>query len=204
MLVDSFIDGNDFMKSNTQLSIELMYKTLAKCDKRYDGMFIYAVKTTGIFCRPSCKSKTPNLENIYFFENAVDAKQLGFRPCKRCQPDLYVDIYDPQQEIVEEVFNFLLQHYQEKITLTTLAVKIGVSQYYLSRIFKEKLGVTPHQYLEIIRIHKAQNLLLNTVHNSTEICFQVGYNNFSSFYKQFRKICGCSPSQFRIKNERGV
>ncbi|MGP4041136.1 bifunctional transcriptional activator/DNA repair enzyme AdaA [Gracilibacillus sp. D59] len=191
------------MKSNT-LSLKLMFKAVATCDKRYDGKFIYAVKTTGIFCRPSCKSKTPNFENICFFENAVIAKQQGFRPCKRCQPELSVDIFDPQQDMVVEAKTFLEQHYQEKITLNILAFKIGVSPYYLSRIFKEKYGVTPHKYLEIIRIHKAKNLLLNTMHNSTEICFQVGFNNFSSFYKQFKKICGCSPSQFRSKNGRGI
>jgi len=170
--------------------------------KRYDGKFFYAVKTTGIFCRPSCKSKTPNYDNIYFFENAANAIQQGFRPCKRCQPELSTVTYDPQQEIVDESINYLKQHYQEKITLNSLAFKIGVSPYYLSRIFKERLGITPHKYLEIIRIHKAQRLLLNTVHNSTEICFQVGYKNFSSFYRHFKKICGCSPSQFRIKSGR--
>lgn len=177
-----------------------MWKAIVKCDKKYDGKFFYAVKTTGIFCRPSCKSKTPNHENICFFENAADALQQGFRPCKRCQPGLSIDIYDPQQEIVEEAIVFLEQHYQEKITLNILALKIGVSPYYLNRIFKEKLGITPHKYLENIRILKAQNLLLTTVHNSTEICFQVGYKNFSSFYRHFKKICGCSPSQFRVKS----
>ncbi|MEC5424257.1 bifunctional transcriptional activator/DNA repair enzyme AdaA [Virgibacillus sp. C22-A2] len=192
------------MKSNTQFSFELMWKAIVKCDKRYDGKFFYAVKTTGIFCRPSCKSKTPNYENICFFENVVEAIQQGFRPCKRCQPELSVDIYDPQQEIVVEAINYLEQHFQEKITLDILADKIGISQYYLIRIFKEKIGLTPHKYLEIIRIHEAQNLLLTTVHNSTEICFQVGYRNFSSFYRQFKKICGCSPSQFRIKSGREI
>lgn len=192
------------MKSNTHFSLELMWKAIVKCDKRYDGMFFYAVKTTGIFCRPSCKSKTPNHENICFFENAADALQQGFRPCKRCQPELSVDIYDPQQEIVEETLIFLEKHYQEKITLNILAAKIGVSPYYLSRIFKVKLGITPHKYLENIRIYKARNLLLTTVHNSTEICFQVGYKNFSSFYRHFKKICGCSPSQFRVKSKKRI
>ncbi|WP_052360738.1 bifunctional transcriptional activator/DNA repair enzyme AdaA [Oceanobacillus manasiensis] len=162
------------MKSNTQFSFELMWDAVVKCDKRYDGKFFYAVKTTGIFCRPSCKSKTPKYNNICFFENAADAIQQGSRPCKRCQSELSIVTFDPQQDIVEESINYLKQHYRETITLNSLAFKIGVSPYYLSRIFKEKLGVTPHKYLESIRIHRTQQLLLNTVHNSTEICFQVG------------------------------
>ncbi|MGN8647640.1 bifunctional transcriptional activator/DNA repair enzyme AdaA [Gracilibacillus sp. HCP3S3_G5_1] len=185
------------MKSNTQFSIELMWGAVVKCDKRYDGMFFYAVKTTGIFCRPSCKSKTPNYDNICFFDNAADAIQQGFRPCKRCKPELSINTFDPQQEIVDVAINYLNQHYQEKLTLNVIAFQIGVSPYYLSRIFKEKLGISPLKYLEAIRIYKAQQLLLHTAHNSTEICFQVGYKNFSSFYRHFNKKYGCSPSQYR-------
>nr|WP_318281174.1 helix-turn-helix transcriptional regulator [Paenibacillus bovis] len=95
---------------------------------------------------------------------------------------------------------FLDKHYQERITLNNLAVRIGVSPHHLSRIFKEKLNITPHKYLENIRIHKAKSLLLSTEHNITEICFEVGYHNLSSFYKHFKKTCGCSPHQFRINN----
>ncbi|WP_053218661.1 bifunctional transcriptional activator/DNA repair enzyme AdaA [Virgibacillus senegalensis] len=187
------------MKSNTELPSSLMWKAIVTCDKRYDGKFFYAVRTTGIFCRPSCKSKTPNYENIRFFDNALKAKQQGFRPCKRCQPEQSADIYEPKQEIVEETIAFLEQSYKEKISLNILAFHIAVSPYYLSRIFKEKLGVSPLQYLERIRIQKAQNLLLDTSHTCTEICFQVGYKNISSFYKHFKKISHCSPSQFRDK-----
>ncbi|WP_419893512.1 bifunctional transcriptional activator/DNA repair enzyme AdaA [Oceanobacillus kimchii] len=192
------------MKLNTRSSFTLMWDAVVECDKKYDGKFFYAVKTTGIFCRPSCKSKNPNYENICFFENAKDAIEQGFRPCKRCQPELSIVTYNPQQEIVDESINYLKQHYQEIITLNSLAFKIGVSPSYLSRVFKEKLGITPHKYLEIIRIHKAHQLLLNTVYNSTEICFQVGYKNFSSFYRHFKKISGCSPSQYRIKNGKRI
>lgn len=190
------------MKSNNQFSFEVKWKAIVDCDKRYDGKFFYAVKTTGIFCRPSCKSKTPNYKNICFFKNAMEATQQGFRPCKRCRPELFIDIYDPQQEIVEKTKLFLEKNYEERITLNNLAVRIGVSPYHLSRIFKENLGSTPHKYLENIRIHKAKSLLLNTDHNITEICFLIGYKNLSSFYKHFKKICGCSPQQYRINNKK--
>lgn len=189
------------MTTQTKISTAFMWEAVVTCNQKYDGKFFYAVKTTGIFCRPSCKSKTPNHKNICFFETAKEAMNHGFRPCKRCKPDLHVDIFDPHLEIVEQTQNYLEHHYQEKITLNTLAFKIGVSPYYLNRIFKEKTGFTPHHYLEKVRIEKAGHLLLSTAYSSTEICFQVGYNNFSSFYRQFKKIYGCSPNQYRMKKE---
>ncbi|WHX28020.1 Ada metal-binding domain-containing protein [Virgibacillus halodenitrificans] len=179
-----------------------MWKAAVDCDHKYDGEFFYAVKTTGIFCRPSCKSKTPNYENICFFPNAEEARKEGFRPCKRCRPDLLEHTYDPHLEFIEDTKKYLQENYASNITIAQLAMHVGVSQYYLSRTFKEKTGYTPQMYLSTLRIQKAQELLVTTKENSTEICFQVGYQNFSSFYKQFKKICGCSPRCFRTEKGR--
>lgn len=187
------------MAAEIAFSTAFMWEAVVTCNQQYDGKFFYAVKTTGIFCRPSCKSKTPNYKNICFFKTAKDALQQGFRPCKRCKPELHVDMYDPQLEVVEQAKNYLEDHYREKILLRTLAGEIGVSPYHLNRIFKEKTGFTPHMYLEHMRIEKARNLLLSTAYSSTEICFQVGYQSFSSFYRQFKKISGCSPKQYRTE-----
>lgn len=187
------------MKSSSSLPIHLMWEATIKCDQAYDGQFFYAVKTTRIFCRPSCKSKTPNIENICFFNRSKDAIKQGFRPCKRCNPE-QLSYYNPQQSIVNEVIEYLEKNFQYKITLFEIATHIGVSPYHLNRTFKEKQQMTPHQYLENIRINKAQQQLIFTDLSVTEICFEVGYNNFSSFYRQFNKISGCSPPQYRKKN----
>ena len=190
------------MESNKLFSLEEKWEAIVTCDHSFDGKFFYAVKTTGIFCRPSCKSKTPHYKNICFFNHAREAVQQGFRPCKRCRPELLIDSYDPQQEILEKTKLFLEKNYEEKITLDTIAVIIGVSPYHLSRTFKEHTGTSPHEYLEQLRIQKAKNLLMNTDHNVTEICFQIGYKNLSSFYKHFKKSCGCSPHQFRLNQKK--
>jgi AraC family transcriptional regulator of adaptative response / methylphosphotriester-DNA alkyltransferase methyltransferase len=72
---------------NELLSADTMWDATVSCDKEYDGAFFYAVKTTGIFCRPSCKSRVPNKDNVSFFLNASEAQKAGYRPCKRCRPD---------------------------------------------------------------------------------------------------------------------
>ncbi|WP_408011590.1 bifunctional transcriptional activator/DNA repair enzyme AdaA [Pseudalkalibacillus sp. A8] len=178
-----------------------MWEATIKCDARFDNTFYYAVKTTGIFCRPSCKSKAPNYENTVFFITADDALHSGFRPCKRCRPDLYTLDYDPQNALVEKAKTFLEETYHEKLTLNHLADEIGVSQFYLNRIFKEKTGFTPHKYLEKLRIRKAITLLESTELTSTEICFQIGYETLSSFYKAFKRETSCSPKEFCKKIE---
>lgn len=78
-----------------------MWNAVCNSDENYDGLFFYAVKTTGIFCRPSCKSKIPKKENICYFTSAEDAEKAGFRPCKRCRSDLLA--YEPMSEIAVEV-----------------------------------------------------------------------------------------------------
>lgn len=185
------------MNISDKLKAEVMWKATVTCDDRYDGEFFYAVKTTGIFCRPSCKSRTPQLNNVRFFKYAQEALREGFRPCKRCRPDIYVRHYDPSQEIVEDVQTILENRYDEKIQLKNLAQDVGLSPFYLNRLFKEKTGFTPRQYLEKVRIQKAVLLLKTTDLSSTEIGFQVGYENLSSFYKAFKNVTGCSPGEYR-------
>ncbi|MGP4079981.1 bifunctional transcriptional activator/DNA repair enzyme AdaA [Pseudalkalibacillus sp. R45] len=186
------------METRKNLTAEKMWEATINCDANYDGSFFYAVKTTGIFCRPSCKSKSPKSENIVFFENANDALSGGFRPCKRCRPNLQSEDYDSQKEIVEKAVNIIHQYYDEKIQLKDLAYKVGVSPFYLNRIFRTKTGITPHMYIEKIRIHKSMTLLSTTSLTSTEIAYKIGYDSLSSFYKAFKRVTNSSPKEYRL------
>jgi len=180
---------------------EALWEAVVECDGQYDGFFYYAVKTTGIFCRPSCKSKTPNRENVEFFFRPEEALQKGYRPCKRCRPDLCPAPYDPDQEVVREVKNILETEYDKPWTLRRLSERIGISSYHLQRLFKKQTGISPKQYLNRIRVQQAKRLLMTGEQNVTEICYTVGFNDPSRFYKVFRQATGSSPLAFKRRNK---
>ncbi|GEL77080.1 bifunctional transcriptional activator/DNA repair enzyme AdaA [Tenuibacillus multivorans] len=185
------------MINQNDISKETMWEATITCDSAYDGLFFYAVKTTGIFCRPSCKSKVPNSENVSFFGDAANAQKAGYRPCKRCRPDLKSKTYDPFGSIIEDTMQIIEKNYEQKMSFDEIATKVGVSRFHLNRLFKDRTGYTPLMYLEKIRINKAKDLLLSTTLNSTEIGYQIGYQSISSFYNAFKRHTGLTPSQFQ-------
>lgn len=185
------------MKDQSNLSKDTMWQATVSCDPAYDGIFFYAVRTTGIFCRPSCKSKVPNYENVSFFSNASEAQNAGYRPCKRCRPDLNIKTYNPFESLLEDTKRLIKNNYVQNIPLYEIASRVGVSRFHLNRIFKERTGYTPRLYLEKIRVNEAKELLLTTDLNSTEVGYQTGYQSVSSFYNAFKRNTGLSPNQFR-------
>ncbi|WHY81655.1 Ada metal-binding domain-containing protein [Siminovitchia fortis] len=185
------------MKTSNVLSEAAMWEATVTCNPEYDGKFFYAIKTTGIYCRPSCRSKTPRYKNVSFFKNAVEAQKAGYRPCKRCRPDLKLQSYDPLESIIEDTKEIIENKYWKNIHLNTLAEEVGVSRFHLNRIFKNRTGYTPRMYLEKIRIQKAKELLNTTKLSSTDIGFQIGYQSISSFYNAFKRCTGLSPREFQ-------
>lgn len=169
---------------------------MIRCDSRYDGSFYYAVKTTGIYCRPSCKSKPPHRRNITYFRTREEARQEGYRPCKRCRPDLFTP-YEPVPDLIRDVKLLLEREYQNQWTLRQLSARFSVSPSHLQRLFKEHEGISPKQYLTDIRIQKAQQLLLTGEQNNLQISLEVGFNTPDRFYLAFRRRMGVSPSTFR-------
>jgi AraC family transcriptional regulator of adaptative response / methylphosphotriester-DNA alkyltransferase methyltransferase len=188
------------MNSVHILSYGTMWQAVISCNSTYDSRFIYAVKTTKIYCRPSCKSKTPNLENVRFFNTPLEAEKEGYRACKRCQPQQNEISYDPYDQVISDTISILTKNYDKRLFLRELASQVGVSSYHLNRTFKDKEGVTPRLYIEKFRIDKAKELLLSTTSTNTEVCFQIGYESLSSFYKAFQKHVGYSPKEFRCRH----
>jgi len=129
-----------------KLRPETMWEAVVQCDGRYDGFFYYAIKTTGIFCRPSCRSKTPKRENVEFFFSREEALRKGYKPCKRCRPDLQTSIYDPNREWIQEVKNLLETEFDKPWTLQRLSKRIGISPHHLQRLFKKETGVSPSAF----------------------------------------------------------
>lgn len=184
------------MKDQNNLSRDTMWKATVTCDSAYDGIFFYAVKTTGVFCRPSCKSKVPNYENVSFFKCARSSKGRLSPMQKMPIRSKYKNIRSVRMRF-ERYYAIDKNNYVQNMSLNEIASRVGVSRFHLNRIFKERTGYTPRIYLERIRVKKAKELLLTTVFNSTEIGYQTGYQSVSSFYNAFKRNTGFSPSQFR-------
>jgi len=171
------------------------WRAVVACDSRADGEFYYAVKTTGIFCRPSCASKTPLRRNVRFFGTVVEAVQGGFRPCKRCRPELHE--YDPGRELVGQVKLACELHYADAGMLKGVLVGLGVSRNHLMRLFRQHQGCTQTQYLARVQIENSRKLLRETSDGILEIALACGFASLSSFYKRFREITGTTPMHYR-------
>lgn len=174
---------------------EQKWKAVSENDDSYNGVFFYAVTSTGIFCRPSCKSKLPCRDNALFFENARQAREAGFRPCKRCRPDLLE--YQPVKEIAEETKLLINRHFAEKHVLEFNLKQLGVAQHRMVEIFKEQYGITVKEYMNSLRIEEAKAKLANEDEDIIEIAYSVGYKSLTAFYCFFRKYTGTTPAEYR-------
>ncbi|WP_215145472.1 bifunctional transcriptional activator/DNA repair enzyme AdaA [Exiguobacterium qingdaonense] len=176
------------------LTFEEKWAKILACDATYDGLFYTAVKTTKIYCRPSCRSRKPKKENVDFYETRQEAEERGFRPCKRCQPDVE---HAPWDILVQKITAFLVQHYKQPIRLEHIAEYTKLSLFHLERTFTEAAGETPRQRLERIRIDKASYLLRATAMSNLSVCYEVGFQTPSNFYRVFKRIKGCTPNMYR-------
>lgn len=181
-----------------ELNEDMMWDAVIQCDPDYDGQFFYAVKTTGIVCRPSCKSKNPLRENVRFYPNLFLAVERGYRPCKRCRPDLV----GPPSEVraIYAAKAHIEQEYTASLPLAELAKRVGMSMYHFQRLFKKTLGVSPSVYLGKIRIEKSIQLLEGTDWSITKIAQEVGFENAAYFSVLFANEMACSPSTYRKRN----
>ncbi|PEI83439.1 AraC family transcriptional regulator [Bacillus pseudomycoides] len=173
------------------------WQAIVHNDSSYDDKFFYAVKTTGIFCRPSCKSRTPNKNNVRIFLNAKQALSERFRPCKRCKPN---GIKLPNEDWVTQITAYIDKHYHEALTLEILADMCHGSPYHLQRTFKRMKGITPLEYIQQIRITKSMQYLTDTNQTIMEIGFTVGIPNTAHFATLFKKKTGYTPTEYRKMN----
>lgn len=176
---------------------EKRWQAICENDRMMDGEFFYGVKSTKIFCRPSCKSKMPIRENVMIFTQIGEAQEAGFRPCKRCQPD---GEKVPNAEWVDQVRKFLEKNYQENLTLNQIADTCHGSVFYLQRTFKKEVGYSPSQYLMRIRMKKSEQLLIETDESIGKIAEKIGFANGDHFITRFKKYTGMSPLQYRKAN----
>ncbi|WP_197480029.1 bifunctional transcriptional activator/DNA repair enzyme AdaA [Paenibacillus swuensis] len=173
---------------------EEQWQAIVRNNRVYDHTFIYAVRTTGIFCKPSCKSRVPNRENVLLFQNAVHAESAQFRPCKRCKPQ---GVLGPLEEWAAHIEAYINKHYMEPLNLESLADVFHASPYHMIRVFKRVKGLTPGEYIQQLRIKQAKKLLLSTEYTVAEVGSAVGMTNSSYFITVFKKKTGFTPADFR-------
>jgi AraC family transcriptional regulator, regulatory protein of adaptative response / methylphosphotriester-DNA alkyltransferase methyltransferase len=175
---------------------EALWRAIVNCETTFDGRYFYAVITTGIFCRPSCRSRTPKPENVRIFRSADDAKAAGFRPCKRCCPDDRP--LGPDAALVEDAKSIIEQRYHDPLTLHILAQELMMSPYHLHRVFKRLTGLTPAEFICQRRICAAEDALRTQPSRSiTEIALAVGFRSASHFSTVFQKVTGHIPTDYR-------
>lgn len=163
-------------------------------DHAAEGTFVYSVKTTRIYCRPSCPSRPARPENVQFHLTVAHAEQAGFRPCKRCKPD-QPQMAEQHTTLVTKLCRFI-EKAEQTPNLHELAKYAGLSTYHLHRIFKSVVGVTPKAYAAAHRASRVHNELLrnNTV---TEAIYSAGYNSNGHFYEKSNQILGMTPTNYR-------
>ncbi len=158
-----------------------------------DGRFYYAVRTTGIFCRPSCAARKPRVENVEFFGSAEDAIRAGYRPCKRCRP-LDGGAGDAVAKAIAQACQLLSSY--DSIQTQEIARMLGLSASYFQRLFKRHLGVTPQQYRRRALTERGRHAIAGA-RTVTESVYDAGYSSNSRFYEGLGRELGMKPSVAR-------
>jgi len=163
-------------------------------DASADGRFFYSVKTTGVYCRPSCGARPARPENVAFHATTAEAEGAGFRPCQRCRPD-QPSLAQRHQQLVDRLCR-LIDTAEQAPNLDELAAEAGLSPHHLHRIFKATTGLTPRDYAAARRAERMRAQLGNAS-TITEAIFDAGYNASSRFYESAGARLGMTPSQYR-------
>ncbi|MGC2787264.1 MAG: bifunctional DNA-binding transcriptional regulator/O6-methylguanine-DNA methyltransferase Ada [Roseiarcus sp.] len=177
---------------------EERWQAVKRRDPAFDGKFFFAVRTTGVFCRPSCASRPAKRENVSFFSTATEAEKAGYRACKRCRPDK-LGAPDPQIEAVKRACAEIEQA-EEAPKLAELAAGAGLSPYHFHRVFKAITGVTPKAYAAETRARRASDKL-RTAETVTEAIYDAGFNSSSRFYESTAARLGMTPSAVKRGGE---
>jgi len=159
-----------------------------------DGTFFYSVKTTGVYCRPSCAARHARPENVRFHRSREDAEKAGFRPCKRCKPDQPA-LIEQHAAMVTEACR-LIEASQSVPTLEDLATHAGVSAFHLHRMFKAITGVTPREYAAAHRGERVRKEL-GRAGSVTAAIYESGYNSNGRFYGESQQVLGMTPTVYR-------
>jgi AraC family transcriptional regulator of adaptative response/methylated-DNA-[protein]-cysteine methyltransferase len=179
---------------NVTMTVDARWHSVAARDRQADGQFVYAVTTTGIYCRPSCASRRPHPSRVRFFPDSRAAQLAGFRACKRCRPDAS-SAGDPWPDKIRRACA-CLANVDGHLSLERLARQVGGSPYHLQRQFKRLVGVSPREFAEARRLRKAKERLRHGA-DATTAAFDAGYGSASRFYERLAKTLGMRPGAYK-------
>src|SRR5215218_4417213 len=189
------------LNMNVNLNNDQLWQAVVAKDARFDGQFVFAVSSTGIYCRPSCPSRRAHRERVRFFDLPEAAEQAGFRACLRCQPKR-ARVLDPQIELVQRVCRLLNSTDGEPLKLADLAAHTGVSVFHLQRTFKRVMGISPRQYLAARRFGNFKTLVRKG-DSVTNALYDSGFNSSSRLYEHAAEELGMTPAIYS-RGGRGV
>jgi AraC family transcriptional regulator, regulatory protein of adaptative response / methylated-DNA-[protein]-cysteine methyltransferase len=162
-------------------------------DASQDGKFVFAVSSTGVYCRPSCPSRRPRRENVSFFRQPADAEQAGYRACLRCRPK---SASNGQISTVKAICRYIEQHLDEPLTLARLSAEFHQSPFHLQRTFKAVLGISPRAYADSCRMNQLKSHL-RAGHSVTRALYDAGYSSSSRLYEKTASQLGMTPDKYR-------
>lgn len=181
------------MKNRLCITDDDRWQSVVDRDVDADGQFVFAVQTTGIFCRPSCRAKHALRKNVRFYADAQQAQNAGFRPCKRCQPDKD----SAQQHRLDKIARACqLLEQESPLTLDELAQQVAMSPYHLHRLFKAMTGMTPKVWQQSWRARRLRDALAKGV-PVTQAILNAGFPDSSSYYRKADQALGMTAKQFR-------
>ena len=178
-----------------------LWQAVVAKDARFDGQFVFAVSSTGVYCRPSCPSRRAHRERVSFFDLPEAAEQAGFRACLRCQPKR-ARILDPQIDLVQRVCRLLDETESDSPRLAELASHAGVSVFHLQRTFKRLMGISPRQYLAARKFGNFKALVRKGESVTTSL-YESGFNSSSRLYEYASEELGMTPATYS-RGGRGV
>ncbi|MGW0519162.1 DNA-3-methyladenine glycosylase 2 family protein [Crossiella sp. NPDC003009] len=186
------------------LDPERAYRSVAARDARFDGCFVFAVRTTGIYCRPSCPAVTPKRRNVEFHLTAAAAQTAGFRACRRCLPDAVPGSpeWNLRADLAARAMRLITDGVVERDGVPGLATRLGYSERHLTRVLTTELGAGPLALARAHRAHAARLLIETTELTFADVAFAAGFASVRQFNDTIRAVFAVNPTQLRAEAQR--